>query len=400
MKENRWFKLLILQCCAVTITISQLKVSAAMEQVVEEYKISMDAAAGLLSFFTIAGIILALPGAALLKRVGSKKLLLLLMFCLCLGNLIGAVTDRYGILMAGRMLEGVAYAMIIMTGMNLIHAWFQNRGTGIAIGIFNTFAAIGNFLVFNSALSLVEKWSVRSLWWITAALSALDLVLVFLFIPEGEKKRNGVKDTDGGPPEKTICFRELPGKRFLLCLGSIQMLTSFILFGFMTCYSLLFTEYYHLAAKEANFYAGLNGLFGIPACILCGVLTEKTKNPCAVAKAGVIGTMVTTATMLLLTPQTYLIHVLATAVFPGGFVMTSVFCMIPQAAGETEAVGYCSAVVNLFYYIGVFFSTPVLVKVMQKGFPYVSLLMTFAALTAGGFLWRIHCREKLERKNE
>lgn len=391
MKNNRWFKLFILQCCAVTVSISQLKISAAMEQTAETFHISINAAAGLVSFFTIAGIILALPGAALMKKTGAEKLLALLMACLCMGNLTGAMADRYSILMAGRILEGVAYAMIIMTGMDLIHRWFKDRGEGIAVGIFNTFAAMGNFIVFNGALTVTERWNVRYLWWITAALSIFNLVLVLVFIPD--ERADKTEYTDKNLTEDNITFRNIQNKSSLLRLGSVQMLTAFVLFGFITCYPLLFTEYYHTAAEKANFYTGLNGLFGIPACILCGVLTEKTKNPRAIAKAGAAGTAAAAATMLILTPPTCLLHVLASAVFPGGFIMTSVFCMIPQIAGKAENIGYYSAVVNLFYYIGVFLSTPVLVKAMQENWIYVPCIMTFAALAAGGLL----CKNDLDK---
>ena len=102
MKKNSWFRFLILQCCAVTVSVSQLKVSAVMEQVAQGFSISMGAAAGLMSFFTVAGIVLAIPGAALMERMGAKRLLLLLMACLFAGNAVGAVAGAYPLLMAGR----------------------------------------------------------------------------------------------------------------------------------------------------------------------------------------------------------------------------------------------------------------------------------------------------------
>lgn len=163
MKKNPWFRFLILQCCAVTVSVSQLKVSAVMEQVAQGFSISMGAAARLMSFFTVAGIVLAIPGAALMERMGAKRLLLLLMACLFAGNAVGAVAGAYPLLMAGRLLEGVAYAMIIMVGIDLINTWFPHGGAGTATGIFNTFAAVGNFITLNGALMVVKRWNVRTL---------------------------------------------------------------------------------------------------------------------------------------------------------------------------------------------------------------------------------------------
>lgn len=391
MKKNPWFRFLILQCCAVTVSVSQLKVSAVMEQVAQGFSISMGAAAGLMSFFTVAGIVLAIPGAALMERMGAKRLLLLLMACLFAGNAVGAVAGAYPLLMAGRLLEGVAYAMIIMVGIDLINTWFPHGGAGTATGIFNTFAAVGNFITLNGALMVVKRWNVRMLWWIGAALAAVDLILVLAFIPAEkpipDRSRNRENDGNTAASSTGDMVREAFRDKRLMSLGAAQMLMAFILFGFITCYPLLFTGYYHLAPEKANFYSSLNGLFGIPACIVCGILAEKTGNPCRVAMAGAVGTVIAGFTMLILTPGTYVVHVLASAVFPGGLVMTSIFCMVPAIAKRKESVGYYMAVVNLLYYTGVFFATPVMVKLMEVSWPAAAGTVAVMAAASLAFLF-------------
>ena len=394
MKKNPWFRFLILQCCAVTVSVSQLKVSAVMEQVAQGFSISMGAAAGLMSFFTVAGIVLAIPGAALMERMGAKRLLLLLMACLFAGNAVGAVAGAYPLLMAGRLLEGVAYAMIIMVGIDLINIWFPHGGAGTATGIFNTFAAVGNFITLNGALMVVKRWNVRTLWWIGAALAAVDLILVLAFIPAEkpipDRSRNRENDGNTAASSTGAMVREAFRDKRLMSLGAAQMLMAFILFGFITCYPLLFTGYYHLAPEKANFYSSLNGLFGIPACIVCGILAEKTGNPCRVAMVGAVGTVIAGFTMLILTPGTYVVHVLASAVFPGGLVMTSIFCMVPAIAMRKESVGYYMAVVNLLYYTGVFFATPVMVKLMEVSWPAAA--GTVAVMAAASLVFLFHSK--------
>lgn len=391
MKKNPWFRFLILQCCAVTVSVSQLKVSAVMEQVAQGFSISMGAAAGLMSFFTVAGIVLAIPGAALMERMGAKRLLLLLMACLFAGNAVGAVAGAYPLLMAGRLLEGVAYAMIIMVGIDLINTWFPHGGAGTATGIFNTFAAVGNFITLNGALMVVKRWNVRTLWWICAALAAVDLILVLAFIPAEkpipDRSRDRENDGNTAASSTGAMVREAFRDKRLMSLGAAQMLMAFILFGFITCYPLLFTGYYHLAPEKANFYSSLNGLFGIPACIVCGILAEKTGNPCRVAMVGAVGTVIAGFTMLILTPGTYVVHVLASAVFPGGLVMTSIFCMVPAIAKRKESVGYYMAVVNLLYYTGVFFATPVMVKLMEVSWPAAAGTVAVMAAASLAFLF-------------
>ena len=224
MKKNPWFRFLILQCCAVTVSVSQLKVSAVMEQVAQGFSISMGAAARLMSFFTVAGIVLAIPGAALMERMGAKRLLLLLMACLFAGNAVGAVAGAYPLLMAGRLLEGVAYAMIIMVGIDLINTWFPHGGAGTATGIFNTFAAVGNFITLNGALMVVKRWNVRTLWWIGAALAAVDLILVLAFIPAEkpipDRSRNRENDGNTAASSTGAMVREAFRDKRLMSLGA------------------------------------------------------------------------------------------------------------------------------------------------------------------------------------
>ncbi len=362
-----------------------------MEQVAQGFSISMGAAAGLMSFFTVADIVLAIPGAALMERMGAKRLLLLLMAYLFAGNAVGAVAGAYPLLMAGRLLEGVAYAMIIMVGIDLINTWFPHGGAGTATGIFNTFAAVGNFITLNGALMVVKRWNVRMLWWIGAALAAVDLILVLAFIPAEkpipDRSRDRENDGNTAASSTGAMVREAFRDKRLMSLGAAQMLMAFILFGFITCYPLLFTGYYHLAPEKANFYSSLNGLFGIPACIVCGILAEKTGNPCRVAMAGAVGTVIAGFTMLILTPGTYVVHVLASAVFPGGLVMTSIFCMVPAIAKRKESVGYYMAVVNLLYYTGVFFATPVMVKLMEVSWPAAAGTVAVMAAASLAFLF-------------
>ena len=363
-----------------------------MAQVAQGFSISMGAAAGLMSFFTVAGIVLAIPGAALMERMGAKRLLVFLMACLFAGNAVGAVSGVYPLLMAGRLLEGVAYALIIMVGIDLINAWFPKGGAGIATGIFNTFAAVGNFITLNGALLVVKRWDVRMLWWIGAALSAVNLIMVLAFIPEEKPMLDRSRDQKNGGSAAALStgamVREAFRDKHLISLGAAQMFMAFILFGLITCYPLLFSGYYHLAPETANFYSSLNGLFGIPACIFCGILAEKTGNPCRAAMIGAVGTAAVGLTMLLLTPGTYALHVLFSAVFPGGLVMTSIFCMAPAIAKRKEQIGYYMAVVNLMYYTGVFFATPVMVKLMEVSWPAAAGTVAVLALATLVFLWR------------
>jgi hypothetical protein len=83
-----------------------------------------------------------------------------------------------------------------------------------------------------------------------------------------------------------------------------------------------------------------------------------------------------------LSAGTYIIHVIASAIFPGGLVMTSVFIIVPRLAKSPALIGYTMGILNTLYYIGVFASTPVITGLTRGNTTWVapSLALTAASV--------------------
>ena len=374
-KNNKWLMFLILLISAITVGVSQLKIAAVMQDVAAALGVSTTQAALLMSVFTIAGIVLAIPGAAIQDKMGPKNLLLLLMACLAAGNVLGAVSGSFAVVVVSRIIEGISYAMIIMVGVTMINTWFADGGASTATGIFNTFAAVANFIAMNASIPIMKTMGLKSLWWVGAGLSALCLVLVAMFIQAPRAA------SEGGDNSKATIGEAMANLRVDV-LSLAMFCIAFVLFGFITCYPQLFQGYYGLTAETANFYSSLNGLFGIPFCILCGVLVEKTGKPFVIAIIGAVGTALLCYTMPYLGPSTYIVHVLVSAICPGGLVMTSIFCLAPMLSKRPALIGYSMSIINMLYYIGVFASTPVIVGAASSSWKSASLIMTAAAAGA------------------
>ena len=112
------------------------------------------------------------------------------------GNVVGAFgLGSYGVLLFSRILEGCGFAMCSVAGIVLINMWYPNKNTGLFVGIFVMFAAIASVLSLNLALPLSESFGLASVWWITAAMSAIFTVLFVLFVKEAPAPAAA----DGGP---------------------------------------------------------------------------------------------------------------------------------------------------------------------------------------------------------
>ena len=353
--KNKWGMFFILLISAITVSLSQLKISPVLADVAAMLNVDMTKAAMLMSLFTVAGIFLSIPGAAVMARTGSKKMLLILMGCLVVGNVIGAVSNSFAVVMFSRIIEGISYALIITVGVDMINQWFTGATVGTATGAFNTFAAVANFVGMNASVAIYNgTGNLKALWWTVAVLAAICFVLVLLFI-KVPKTETASGAADNGTVGEAIQNPAL----LVTCLSMLCL--AFVLFGFITCNASLF-QAYGISQKASAFYASLNGLIGIPTCIIAGVVIGKTGKPFDAAIIGAVLCAIICFCMPHLgsSPAAYIAYALATGIVPGGMVMTSMFIFTPQLAKRPALIGLSMGLLNTLYYIGVFLCTPVI----------------------------------------
>ncbi|MDR2670445.1 MAG: MFS transporter [Oscillospiraceae bacterium] len=368
-KPNKWFMLFILYLSSFAVSLGQLKIVPIADRV-EQFPL-------LMSVFTLAGIILAIPGGAILSRTGPKNLLLLLLAALTAGNVLGALSGGFALLLVSRIVEGIAFALVIMVGLVMINIWFADGGAGTATGIFTTFAAIGSFVAMNIGLPVTENYGPRAMWWLVSALGFVSffLVLGLMSVPApapaaaGEEQRPSLLQAAKNPP--------------VWILALCHLCIAFLLYSYIATYPQLFSGVYGVSAETANFYNSLNGIFGVPACIIGGWLVNRTRRPYLIALVGCVGAIVTCSANLLLGPATYVLHAGASSLFIGGFALTANLCVAPQLAKSPRYIGYTMSFVNLLYYIGIFASTPLVLSMVDRGgWRLATILMTAVAVAA------------------
>ena len=378
--KNKWGMFFILLISAITVSLSQLKISPVLADVAAMLNVDMAKAAMLMSLFTVAGIFLSIPGAAVMARTGTKNMLLILMGCLVAGNVIGAVSSSFAIVMLSRIIEGIAYALIITVGVDMINTWFSGATISTAAGIYNTFAAVANFVGMNASVAIYNgTGNLKALWWTVAALAAVCFVLVLLFIkvPKSETAAGSADNATLGEAVKNPAL-------LVTCLSMLCL--AFVLFGFITCNASLF-QAYGISQQASAFYASLNGLIGIPTCIIAGMVIGKSGKPFDVA---VIGAVLCASICFCMphlgsAPAAYIAYALATGIVPGGMIMTSMFIFTPQLAKRPALIGLSMGLLNTLYYIGVFLCTPVITALAgdnasPANWTAPSLLMTAACV--------------------
>lgn len=351
-----WGMFAVLMLSAMSVGLSQLKITPVMAELAASLGVTVTDAAWLTSVFTLAGILLSVPGAGLIGRFGPKSMLVFMLSAIICGNVLGAFATSFGLMLVSRIIEGVAAVFTIPVGVELINRWFSGASIGIATGIFMTSTPIATFLVTGLGLQVTELLGdVKSLWWIIAALdtACMLLVLAFVKVPRLDDGANAGEAADIVASFKATC-----SSRPLILLCGAMLCLTFALYSLITCYPQVFA-FYGLSAELSNLLTSLNGLIGIPMSVISGIIIGRTGKPYAVAIVGAAGALAVCATLPYLTDATYALNVVGSAVFPGGIVISPMFVLAPLLVNRASLGPMATSLMNTFFYLGQLVSTPV-----------------------------------------
>lgn len=354
MRGSKWLKFSILYLGAMVLSISQMKISPTnlREAMVSLLNLTPVELSIYVSIFAFAPVILAIPGGNLVKKFGAKKMSIVIMTALFLGNIIGYFADNYILMIIARIIEGISFSFIMITGMMLITNWFKDGGYGLAVGIFGTFSAFGYAAVIYVLPYIYDKYGLKEIWLFIALISLLlGLLFVFLFDdPRSETVENG-------KVQKTSMKEALKNPRIIML--SVAMATvSFILFTFLDSYPTIFKQVYSLPDTESNFNSMFFGLIGIPVGFIIGILIDKTGKPLTIGLISFI-VMAIACFMTDKTPSNMVIiqvGILSTCI---SFTSTAISSSVPRVVRHAGLLEDSFAFIYQFYYIGALIGIPI-----------------------------------------
>ncbi|MFJ3489643.1 MFS transporter [Leifsonia aquatica] len=141
-----------------------------------------------------AWLIAAAVATPLLGRVGDivgkRRVFVLSLLAVALGSVIAAVAPSIGVLIAGRVVQGIGGAMFPLA-FGIIRDEFPARRLPSAIGAIASVIAIGSGLGTVLAGPLAEVLSWRGLFLVPVALTVTGAVLTLIFIPESRERAAG-----------------------------------------------------------------------------------------------------------------------------------------------------------------------------------------------------------------
>jgi MFS family permease len=128
---------------------------------------------------------------------GKKKMILVAMALLVVGSVVCAISGSLAVLVVGRALQGVSSAMIPLA-IGVIRDTFPRERITTAIGIVSATLGVGGGLgMLVTGIIAEHTTSYRPVFWISAGLGAIGLVLVSVLAPAGRRRATSRPDLPG-----------------------------------------------------------------------------------------------------------------------------------------------------------------------------------------------------------
>lgn len=362
MKRKAWAVMWVAYLAGVAIALNQFKVPPVMQVLLDSLQVSMATGGWLMSVFSVAGVMFALPAAFLLGRVGPKASGLVALGCTIVGSVIGALAQGAGVLLVGRIIEGIGLALIAVVAPAVISMWFEPQERGLPMGIWSSWVPVATFVMYNIADAIQKSFGWQGIWWLGTAVALVAFVAYAAVVDVPDKGAAGEEKQKGAPVSMGEGLLSL--NTWLLALAFCGF--NFALIGYSTWAPSYLSEFPGVGTAAANFYASLPSLVLIPGGIFAGWVLDRTRNRKAVLTIALAAVTVVLIWCFKLDTFIVVPYMIGIGLI-SSFVPSSTFTLAPETAPRPELAGVALGVVSIGQNFGMLVGPPVIAKAAAGG---------------------------------
>ncbi len=161
--------------------LSETSMNIALPALMGQFHVSTGIAQWMVVGYMLAiGIVLPTVGL-LLKWVRARYLVLAALSSFLIGAVLSAIAPNFGVLLAGRILQGVGTGIVLPTMYAAIMAVFPLSMIGSANGVAGLVIMFAPVIGPTLAGIMLHAWGWRSIFWLFVAVAAIAIVLTLAF---------------------------------------------------------------------------------------------------------------------------------------------------------------------------------------------------------------------------
>ncbi len=196
------------------------------------FEMSLDTAGWIMSVFTLTGLVLAYPGAWIMRNVGIKVSILIAALLTISGNVLALVADSGVLFIVARAIQGCGFGLIAVIGPNIMPRLFPLERQGLVMGIWSQWVCPGVALAALSTPLLYGAFGWRSIFCLSLVLQVVTTLLVLVFVkmpavPENAARTDAGRGGAGKPSRAYVASAFAVGFCFLAWCTSYPTFNTF-----------------------------------------------------------------------------------------------------------------------------------------------------------------------------
>jgi MFS family permease len=276
-KEDRGFlKVSItIMVLAISVVNMQYKLPTIIPQVMAAGELDLPTVSVLMSIFTFAGIVFAIPVGALVQRIGPKRTMMAAALLAAL-SCLGIFADSVPMLILTRLLEGIGLVMVLVAGPVMIQRQIAPARRGTATGIWSLGGTLGVAIASVMTPILYGIGGLYAVWVGYGSFCLLCAGLLLFLIRDEKMAGNDAvdgADTNMAAPASYKAIISRVTAPFLLA----YMIFHLILLA-TASFAPTFLQQQGFGATLAGFISTLPMLMSIVTSIVVGTIADRTQR--------------------------------------------------------------------------------------------------------------------------
>lgn len=177
----RWRVLALLFLVRTTMAFQFQAVGALSPAFQQDFGVGIADIGVLIGLYFAPGVFLAVPGGALGRRFGAKRIVLAGLALMTAGGILVAVSDAWAGQIAGRLIAGVGGVLLNVLMTKMVADWFSGKEISFSLAIFVMSYPIGIAVALIVLPVIAEAGGLTTALTVVAALAATGLAGMGLF---------------------------------------------------------------------------------------------------------------------------------------------------------------------------------------------------------------------------
>lgn len=377
-KKRAWLVTIIAVFAGISIAIAQNKLVPIMIILQDEFSIDSATAGWLSSVFSAVGIIVALPGALIVNKLGARRTGVLALLFTILGTVLGMFSSNVALLMISRLIEGIGCGVIAIAIPALITMWFPANKRGLPMGLWSSWQMFAQALCFFFVVGICTQSGWRGVWGVSGIVLFAALVLFIAFVkkPADDQNYAEIETEEKVPLLGVLKYRSV----WSICIAMFCF--NFACFGFVTWAASCWHSVFGIDLENANRFLTYMYIWELPIVIGVGYILDRVdrKRFCILTYAGYI--IAASSAFFLPSAKWILPFIVIYPIFEGA-VVSGLWTAVPQTVKDSKYAALAIALFGMFQNVGMLIGPPLVGKVLDS-FGWAAAAIPIAIVAAIG----------------